>query len=86
MESNEEIAAAVQLPYYLLKKRSECIKPWLGRRINLSLYETLVDKVEYILGSITKYDEILRFIWIAFKLDIVKFVCIRSNFDESDKI
>ena len=67
MESNEEIATAIQLPYYLLKKRkrSVCIKPWLGRRINLSLYEMLVDKVEYILGFITKYDGILRFInWI----------------------
>ena len=50
MESNEETAAAI-VALLLMKgsrkkrKRSVWVKPWLGRRINLGLYEMLVQEL-----------------------------------------
>ena len=50
MESDEE-TAAVKVPLLLVnknkkkRKRSVWVKPWLGRRINLGLYEMLVQEL-----------------------------------------
>ena len=50
MESDEETAAVI-VPLLLVnknkkkRKRSVWVKPWLGRRINLGLYEMLVQEL-----------------------------------------
>ena len=52
MESDEETLAAI-VALLLVKtnkkkrKRSVWVKPWLGRRINLGLYETLVQELRF---------------------------------------
>ena len=50
MESNEETAAAIVVSLLVKRNRkkrktSAWLKPWLGRRINLSLYEVLVQEL-----------------------------------------
>ena len=50
MESNEETAAAIAGSLLVKRnkkkrKRSVWVKPWLGRRINLGLYEMLVQEL-----------------------------------------
>ena len=58
MESDEENAAAIVAVLLATKskkkrKRSVLVKPWLGRRINLGLYETLVQELRFsINGSV----------------------------------
>ena len=52
MESNEETAAASVASLLFKKdkeqrKRSVWIKSWLGRRINLGFYETLVTELRF---------------------------------------
>ena len=52
MESDEETAAAIVALLLVKKKkkkrkRSVWVKPWLGRRINLGLYETLVQELRF---------------------------------------
>ena len=51
------------LPYYLLKKkkirkRSVWVKPWLWSRINLGLYETLVQELRF--KDESEYKKLLR--------------------------
>ena len=55
MESNEETAAAIVVSLLVKRNRkkrnrkktktSAWLKPWLGRRINLSLYEVLAQEL-----------------------------------------
>ena len=52
MESDEETADAIVALLLVKKnkkkiKRSVWVKPWLGRRINLHLYETLVQELRF---------------------------------------
>ena len=63
MENDEETAAAivVLLPVKKLRKKEKdpCgVKPWLGRRINLGFYETLVQGLRFEDESESK-----RFAW-----------------------
>ena len=57
MESDEETATAI-IALLLVKKnkkkrkRSGCTKPWLGRRINLGLYEMLVQELRFLLPNL----------------------------------
>ena len=49
MESDEETAAAIVALLLVKKnkkkiKKSACVKSWLGRRINLSFYDTLAPR------------------------------------------
>ena len=76
MESDEEAAAAIVTLLLVKKirkkgKRSVWVKPWLRRRINLGVYETLVqelrlvDELKYkkILGiTLQNFDEFLGLI------------------------
>ena len=52
MESDEETTAAIVNLLFVKKnkkkrKRFVWVKPWLGRRINLGLYETLVQELRF---------------------------------------
>ena len=53
MESDKETVPAIVACLLLVKKkrkrekRSVWVKPWLGRRINLGLYETLVQELRF---------------------------------------
>ena len=50
MESNKQTAAAIDTLLLIKairkRKKGPCVKPRLGRRINLGLYETLVQELK----------------------------------------
>ena len=52
MESNKETTAAIVALLLVkrnkkMRKKSMWVKPWLGRRVNLGLYEMLVEELRY---------------------------------------
>ena len=52
MESNKETTAAIVTLLLVkrnkkMRKKSMWVKPWLGRRVNLGLYEMLVEELRY---------------------------------------
>ena len=63
MESDEEIVAAIAALLLVKKnkknrKRSVWLKAWLGRIINLGLYETLVQELRF--EDKSEYKKLLR--------------------------
>ena len=52
MESNKETTAVIVALLLVkrnkkMRKKSMWVKPWLGRRVNLGLYEMLVEELRY---------------------------------------
>ena len=52
MEINKETTAAIVALLLVkrnkkMRKKSMWVKPWLGRRVNLGLYEMLVEELRY---------------------------------------
>ena len=52
MKSNKETTAAIVALLLVkrkkkMRKKSMWVKPWLGRRVNLGLYEMLVQELRY---------------------------------------
>ena len=72
MESHEKTAAAI-VEKMRKKLRSVLVKPWMGRRINLCLYKTLVQESRSTKNSYARHHRTLvRFLVPLIQDDITK--------------